>query len=462
MGASNPNSRYVEEVQAHCLRLRGGGLTLSSVDVDRIRSWRDRGLPLEFALQALDSAHGAWAAAGRSSLARPFPLEAAERFAAELMQVAARRMLSAERSEPGPEGAGVAAPAHPSPSSAPPSEAPEEEAPVPAREASPPPAGPAAEPDSFKPIGGPLQAILETLHQRAARVGLVPAPEPARGPCQRCGGRGYTLANEGLLSVATICSCGDSCERCKGRGILLREEDGYQFADRCPCQSIGLRVAAYNAAQLPSRFASKGFEQFHTDGGPPKIAQQLDKIRRLMIDFADTARPGHTPKGFGLFGRPGTGKTHLLVATLARMSLHRGIDCRYIEISFLFADLRAAISDPQARATVDKIEALAEVDVLAIDELGKGRGSVFEEEVLDELIGRRYNNGKLTLFATNFSKDGSDQGAARDRDGARPELSSRSLKLRVGERVFSRLHEMVDFIELPTAMADHRIPPRPR
>ena len=46
------------------------------------------------------------------------------------------------------------------------------------------------------------------------------------------------------------------------------------------------------------------------------------------------------------------------------------------------------------------IQPLSEVEVLAIDELGRGRGSAFELETMDELIARRYNAGRVTLFGT--------------------------------------------------------------
>ena len=60
---------------------------------------------------------------------------------------------------------------------------------------------------------------------------------------------------------------------------------------------------------------------------------------------------------------------------------------------------------------------LSEVEVLAIDELGKGRGSPFELETLDELIARRYNAGRTTLFATNYSLEPERQGRARGATG---------------------------------------------
>lgn len=306
--------------------------------------------------------------------------------------------------------------------------------------------------DDFKQVSAPLGDVMRALHEQLAERGTLPdrQPKPAAN-CSRCGGRGYLLGREGPLATAAACGCETACTRCGGKGFQLQLKDGYQFQLPCECRTLPQRIAAYNACHLPARFSGKSLADFYTDD-----SRELLVARREMMHFAETARPGHTRLGKGLLGKPGRGKTHLLVATLAQMTLGRGVSCRYIEISFLFADLKAAISDPKARATVDKIDELAEIDVLAIDELGKGRGSVFEEEVLDELIGRRYNNGKLTLFATNYPRE---EPPPR-RDGGNPEPFAQSLRARVGERVFSRLHEMVEFLELPEAVPDRRIPPR--
>jgi len=307
--------------------------------------------------------------------------------------------------------------------------------------------------EEFEQVGGPLRAIVEELHHRIEASGLE-KPVESRAPCPRCHDRGYVMGRHGAIAVASVCGCERRCRLCNGKGVVVREKDGYQFAQTCECQTLSHRVSTFNAAQLPARFAEKGFDEFYVHADDPR---ELMIAKRELMHLADTARPGHSGLGKGLLGKPGTGKTHLLVATLARLTLGRGIRARYIEISFLFADLKAAISDPRARATVDKIDALSEVDVLAIDELGKGRGSVFEEEVLDELIGRRYNNGKITLFATNYPRE-----AVGKPDPTRADLSSLSLRSRVGERVFSRLHEMVEFLDLPQATRDRRLPPTVR
>lgn len=414
-------------VAARYLELRGSGLVLSTLDLERIRRWEERGVPLDVALRSLERAHEAWMAIGRANRRRPFPLGHAEAEIESALGVLRRRGLAAP---PPPSTAapstGYAPPIQPTNESS----APEGEPPTP------------MESEEFRPLSHSIKSLVEEIHEAAARAGYLPDPDPEpQATCSACQGRGYRLGTEGAFAVARLCGCDRRCDACGGRGFLVRMRDGYEFSQPCACQSLPQRVAAYNAAQLPARFGDKTFDNFYVNRGDPKA---IHDAKEAFRSFALGKGPSRL--GLGLIGGPGRGKTHLLAATLAALTLGRGVRCRYVEISFLFADLKAAISDPRARATVDKIDELAQVDVLAIDELGKGRGSVFEEEVLDELIGRRYNNEKPTLFATNHPLE--------ERQG---EPFGESLLSRLGPRIFSRLHEMVVFLELPVRADDHRL-----
>lgn len=416
-------SAFVSRVGQRYLELRGSGLLLPSLDAERIRRWEERGVPLGVALDALERAHAAWRASGRAARRRPFPLELAEREIERTLQGRMRGGIPTRESSTeacAPDYAGLA--------DSLPKLSPEVD-----------PVRPLAEDQAPRALAHALDEVLARVPRRAEPPAIAPAP--ASHVCAVCNGKGYRLGVEGPFARAWLCNCERHCPECEGRGFLVRVRDGYEFTVPCTCQSLARRVAAYNAAQLPARFWNKTFENFYVEkGDPPAIREARDAFRSFALGRAPSRL------GLGLIGGPGRGKTHLLAATLATLTLERGIRCRYVEISLLFADLKAAISDPRARATVDKIDELAQVDVLAIDELGKGRGSVFEEEVLDELIGRRYNNEKPTLFATNHPLE--------ERPG---EPLGESLLSRVGPRIFSRLHEMVVFLELPPKANDHRL-----
>jgi DNA replication protein DnaC len=139
-----------------------------------------------------------------------------------------------------------------------------------------------------------------------------------------------------------------------------------------------------------------------------------------------------------------------------------GVRVSYVEISLLYSQIRRGFQDGKSGGEI--IGPLSQVDVLAIDELGKGRGSQFELETLDELIARRYNAGKVTLFATNYSLKAPEERAQRGYVGTEAALEagkdSKLLCDRVGDRIYSRLCEMCDFVEFPAATPDMRRSPQ--
>jgi DNA replication protein DnaC len=96
------------------------------------------------------------------------------------------------------------------------------------------------------------------------------------------------------------------------------------------------------------------------------------------------------------------------------------------------------------------------VPVLAIDELGKERGTEWERSMLDELISRRFNSGLATLFATNYFLD-ERESPVKEQPGTRyntrsaefaREAEQMTLSRRVGDRIYSRLNEMCTFVKL--------------
>jgi len=81
-------------------------------------------------------------------------------------------------------------------------------------------------------------------------------------------------------------------------------------------------------------------------------------------------------------------------------------------------------------------------------------------ETLDELIARRYNAQKVTLFATNYSLKSPEERAQRGYFGTETALEagkdSKLLCDRVGDRIYSRLCEMCEFVEFPLNTPDER------
>ena len=274
-------------------------------------------------------------------------------------------------------------------------------------------------------------------------------PEPT---CPKCKGECYVIDRTGERCLARACPCGAECAICGGSGRTFVEKNGYTYARACLCRAQAARLALFNQARLPAR-CGLDFEGFV----PTNDAQA--RARDVAETTAHCYRPEAPSKGFLVAGPVGTGKTHLLCATLRHLTLELGVSARYVEISFLFSEIRKGFA--ANRSGLDAILPLVDADVLALDELGKGRGSPFELDTLDELIARRYNTNRTTLFATNFlleaeSSQGSGHVVIDARTVARPPAAELVLRERIGERIDSRLHEMCHLIQFPPATEDWR------
>jgi len=124
--------------------------------------------------------------------------------------------------------------------------------------------------------------------------------------------------------------------------------------------------------------------------------------------------------------------------------VRHGIRARFVEFTRLLGQLKAGYSEGKSGAMV--IDPLVEVPVLAIDELGKGRMTDWELTVIDEVISRRYNAMACTLGSTNFAPARAT--GATPVNAAAVNITAQTLGDRVGDRVYSRLEEMCDFVEL--------------
>ncbi|HMV67806.1 MAG TPA: ATP-binding protein, partial [Myxococcota bacterium] len=160
---------------------------------------------------------------------------------------------------------------------------------------------------------------------------------------------------------------------------------------------------------------------------------------------------GGENRGLVLWGKVGRGKTHLMIALVRELVLRHGVSARFVEFSHLLADIKSSF---ERGGTAALVEPLAQVDVLAIDELGKGRNTEFEGTVLDELVSRRYNAARTILATTNFEPRQASGVAAPNLADDDAQRAEPALIDRVSERVYSRLREMNDFV--PVLGEDYR------
>jgi len=274
---------------------------------------------------------------------------------------------------------------------------------------------------------------------------MTAAARPAGLPdCPRCAGHGYVVRPGPEAAEAAVCECVPPCPLCQGTGFRVVEGREGLIAGRCRCRVLPDRVAMFNRAGIPARHAASTFESFNLKRNPG--ARGAFTASRAWLR---SWRPGEENRGLVLTGPVGRGKTHLLAAILHHLVIEHGVEVRFVEFTHLLSTLKSGFDEGIGEAVT--LQPLVRVPVLAIDELGKGRATEWELAIVDSLVSRRYNALATVLATTNFRAVGPTgvlEGNLADPDKA-PSLGDR-----VGERVFSRLREMCQFV--PVGGDDYR------
>jgi DNA replication protein DnaC len=95
--------------------------------------------------------------------------------------------------------------------------------------------------------------------------------------------------------------------------------------------------------------------------------------------------------------------------------------------------------NPVVRTTEsDVLKPVMEAELLVLDDLGAEKTSEWVDETLNLIVNTRYSERRLSIFTSNY--DISDDPSDPD-----------SLQVRVGFRMYSRLHEMCEFLHLDGA-----------
>ncbi|MDA8113148.1 MAG: ATP-binding protein [Acidithiobacillus sp.] len=238
-----------------------------------------------------------------------------------------------------------------------------------------------------------------------------------------------SLASEfiGGGKALALAAKGQACPICLGSGVSTIGVMGMQQigAGRwaCVCEAGRQALAAHQAsrgaaeigamlagAQIPAKFAGYDFESFRA-----RTVKSVEKVKglRMAREWTQTltlpspAKAGEGEKsGEGvrpwlfLYGKTGRGKTGLGVAALKAL-IAAGHAGRFVASFDMFEEMKQRFGGDVEAYT----QALADVELLMLDEIVPTQITDWRRGVLFELLWRRDADRKLTIMTTAAGTD---------------------------------------------------------
>ena len=236
------------------------------------------------------------------------------------------------------------------------------------------------------------------------------------------------------------------CEYCFGTGTKLDPAKG---AVPCPCRTPDRSRKILAAAHIPPRYSNCTLDNFKSEqNSSPNIAFRY--ACRLVLDYPAVDR------GLLFMGPAGVGKTHLAVAIIKGL-LAKGFACRFSEFGSLLKEIQDSYNPTSKSSELRVLAPVYEADVLVLDELGATVPTDWVRDEMYQIINKRYNDKKLTIFTTNYLDEPrivkTDETETSTRTFSRKVNSERiremtTLEERIGTRLRSRLYEMCHEVKI--------------
>ena len=193
-------------------------------------------------------------------------------------------------------------------------------------------------------------------------------------------------------------------------------------ARRCTCRLSELHHSLFEQARVPKRHVECALSNYQPAADNVSQMLAFRQAYRLVREYPLNVR------GLLYAGPVGVGKTHLAVAILRGLS-EKGACSLFCEYGSLLREIQDSYNPISRTSEMSVLAPVYEAEVLVLDELGASKPTEWVLDTMTHIIGRRYNDKKLTIFTTNYTDEGQSPFAE-------------TLQDRIGARLRSRLYEM--------------------
>lgn len=182
------------------------------------------------------------------------------------------------------------------------------------------------------------------------------------------------------------------CPKCEDRGYTFEIKDGYEVAVPCSCLEKKQSAEKMARSGLTEAFKQRTFKTFIVNN-----EWQLEAKAKAM-DYSKNFK--ETKASLMLSGQPGSGKTHIGVATMLRL-IENNTGCVYREYISMLTDLKQTSMDEEEY--IRSLEKYINPPVLFLDDFLKGEPTIADRKHVYKIINTRYLKSMPMIISTEKS-----------------------------------------------------------
>lgn len=222
------------------------------------------------------------------------------------------------------------------------------------------------------------------------------------------------MVDPDTLQICAICG-GSGWEPIEGKGVR-----------QCRCRRESRTQTLLGRARIPPRYQRCRFENFEPTC--TSVQRALIWARKYVDEYPVI------DIGLLFIGTCGVGKTHLATSILTGL-INKGVPALFYDFRDLLKEIQDSYNPNTHTSELRILTPVFDAEVLVLDELGANKPTEWVQETITHIITKRYNDGKATIFTTNY-QDYALAGSPY----------SETLTDRIGIRLRSRLREMCRLI----------------